>query len=468
MPIIEKKKGKKFVGRIVAVSGPVVDVEFSEANLPGIFNALVIKSPEGKSIVLEVQKHMNEHLVRTIALSQTEGLEFGMSVTDTGGPVEVPVGGELLGRMVNVLGDPIDGKGEVGTKSIERRSIHQESPALSRVSSQEKILETGIKVIDVLTPFLRGGKIGFFGGAGVGKTVLITELIHNVAFQGKGYSVFAGVGERSREGNDLYRELERSDVLKNTALVFGQMNEPPGARFRVGLTAVTLAEYFRDDLKQDVLLFVDNIFRFVLAGSEMSALLGRTPSELGYQATLASEMGKLQERIVSTDKGSITAVEAIYVPADDFTDPAITATFTHIDASVVLSRAVAESGIYPAVDALASTSAALDTDAVTPEHAAISLGVRKMLQRHKELQHIIAILGVDELSPQDKVTVSRARKILKFLSQPFITAEAFTGRKGKFVPLQKSLEGFKKILDGELDDVSEERLYMIGSIDEVN
>ena len=470
-----KKQDKRTVGRIIAVSGPVVDVEFSSeseesVNLPGIYNALTVDLPkssnERKRTVLEVQKHMNGKVARTIALSDTQGLEFGMEVIDTGGPLKVPVGEKLLGRMINVLGEPIDAKGKIGEFNQPYASIHQEAPALARVSSEEKILETGIKAIDVLTPFLRGGKIGFFGGAGVGKTVLITELIHNVAFQGKGYSVFGGVGERSREGNDLYRELERSDVLKNTALVFGQMNEPPGARFRVGLTAVTLAEYFRDNLSQDVLLFIDNIFRFVLAGSEMSALLGRTPSELGYQSTLAQEMGKLQERITSTDKGSITAVEAIYVPADDFTDPAITATFTHIDSSVVLSRSVAESGIYPAVDPLASVSAALDSDAVTLEHAKIALEVKKILQRNKELQHIIAILGIDELSPQDKMFVSRARKIIKFLSQPFFTAEAFTGRQGKFVPLEKSLEGFKKIIEGEMDEVSEEKLYMIGSINE--
>lgn len=463
-----KNDKKSSIGRVIAVFGPVVDIEFENGILPAIYNALEIPKDGEKKVVLEAQKHMSDKVVRAIALSPTEGLEFGAAVYDTGGAVRVPVGNELLGRMINVLGEPIDQRGAISGKDQKYSSIHQEAPAFSRVSSRERILETGIKVIDVLTPFLRGGKIGFFGGAGVGKTVLITELIHNVAFQEKGYSVFAGVGERSREGNDLYRELERSDVLKNTALVFGQMNEPPGARFRVGLTAVTVAEYFRDNLKQDVLLFMDNIFRFVLAGSEMSALLGRTPSELGYQSTLALEMGKLQERISSTDLGSITAVEAVYVPADDFTDPAITATFTHLESSVVLSRAVAESGIYPSVDPLASVSAALDSDAVTEEHRKISLETRKILQRNKELQHIIAILGIDELSPQDKILVSRARKIIKFLSQPFFTAEAFTGRPGKFVPLEKALEGFKKIINGELDEVSEERLYMIGDINEIN
>ncbi|NTU66487.1 MAG: F0F1 ATP synthase subunit beta [Candidatus Moranbacteria bacterium] len=451
-------------GKISQVIGPVVDVEFSEA-LPKIYNALNVKI-EGGTLVLEVHQHIGGNRVRAVAMGSTDGIRRGMEVIDTGAAISVPVGEGTLGRMFNLLGETIDGIDDE-VKMERRDSIHREAPKFSEQSTKAEIFETGIKVVDLICPFVKGGKIGLFGGAGVGKTVLIQELIRNIAKEHGGYSVFAGVGERTREGNDLYGEMKDSGVLNQTALVFGQMNEPPGARQRVALSALTMAEYFRDDQGKDVLLFIDNIFRFTQAGSEVSALLGRIPSAVGYQPTLAEEMGKLQERITSTKKGSITSVQAVYVPADDLTDPAPATTFGHLDSTVVLSRALTELGIYPAVDPLDSSSTILDPQVVGEEHYNVTRRVQMVLQRYKDLQDIIAILGMEELSDEDKVTVTRARKIQKFLSQPFFVAEQFTGTPGKYVKLEDTVRGFKMIIDGELDDVSEQDFYMKGSIDEV-
>ena len=450
-------------GTITQVIGAVVDVRF-EQELPPVYQALEVKNGEQR-LVLEVQQHLGMKEARTIALGSTDGLTRGQEVIDTGAPISVPVGPETLGRMFNVVGDTIDGKGEV--KAKEKFPIHRPAPEFVKQSVKTEILETGIKVIDLLCPFLKGGKVGLFGGAGVGKTVIIQELIRNIAQEHGGYSMFAGVGERSREGNDLYLEMTESGVLDKTALIFGQMNEPPGSRVRVALTALTMAEYFRDQEGKDLLLFIDNIFRFTQAGSELSALLGRMPSAVGYQPTLATEMGELQERITSTDKGSITSVQAVYVPADDLTDPAPATTFAHLDSTVVLSRSLAELGIYPAVDPLDSTSTILDPMVVGEEHYQVAREVQRVLQRYKDLQDIIAILGMDELSDEDKITVARARKIQRFLSQPFFVAEQFTGMPGKYVPLKETIRGFKEILSGNYDDVPEQEFYMKGAIDEV-
>lgn len=455
-------------GKISQIIGPVVDVRF-EKNLPDLFNALIVerKDDEGKihKIVLEVEGHMGLNEVRTIAMTSTDGLSRGDEVVDTGKPISVPVGKETLGRMFNVTGELIDGLSEL--KNDKKSSIHRPAPSFAKQSPKAEVLETGIKVVDLLCPFLKGGKVGLFGGAGVGKTVVIQELIRNIAQEHGGYSVFAGIGERSREGNDLYREMEESKVLDKTILVFGQMNEPPGARARVALSALTMAEYFRDEENKDLLLFMDNIFRFTQAGSEVSALLGRMPSAVGYQPTLASEMGVLQERITSTDKGSITSVQAVYVPADDLTDPAPATTFAHLDSTVVLSRPLSELGIYPAVDPLDSTSTILDPNIVGERHYNVARGIQKVLQRYKDLQDIIAILGMDELSDEDKLTVSRARRIQKFLSQPFFVAEQFTGRHGKYVSLEDTIRSFEEILEGKHDFVPEQAFYMKGGIDEV-
>lgn len=448
-------------GKITQIIGPVVDVVF-EGELPEIYDALEVSSA---NLILETQQHIGSNQVRAIALGPTEGLKRGVEVSDTGAPISVPVGREVLGRMFDVLGNPIDGKEAVKTKLQDQ--IHKDAPAFADQETKLEIFETGIKVIDLICPFVKGGKVGLFGGAGVGKTVIIMELIRNLAQEHGGYSVFAGVGERTREGNELYREMSESGVIDKTALVFGQMNEPPGARLRVGLTALTMAEYFRDKEAKDVLLFVDNIFRFTQAGAEVSALLGRIPSAVGYQSTLAEEMGKLQERITSTKNGSITSVQAVYVPADDLTDPAPAATFAHLDSTVVLSRSLAELGIYPAVDPLDSTSTALSQDIVGKEHYETARGVQKVLQRYKELQDIIAILGLDELSEEDKLAVSRARKIQRFLSQPFHVAETFTGNPGVYVPLKDTISGFKEILDGKHDSKPEQAFYLKGRIQEV-
>ena len=450
-------------GIITKIIGPVVDVKF-DGDLPKIFDALEIKT-EKKTIVLETQQHLGMNEVRTIAMSTTDGLSRGNEVTATGAPISVPVGDKVLGRMFDVTGNAIDGKPAV--EGSEKDSIHRDSPPLTSQTTGSEILETGIKVIDLICPFLKGGKVGLFGGAGVGKTVIIQELIRNIATEHSGYSVFAGVGERSREGNDLYREMEESNVLKNTALVFGQMNEPPGARARVALSALTMAEHFRDVEERDVLLFVDNIFRFTQAVSELSALLGRIPSAVGYQPTLASEMGALQERITSTDKGSITSIQAVYVPADDYTDPAPATTFAHLDSTVALSRSLASLGISPAVDPLDSTSTILEPSVVGEEHYKVARDVQKVLQKYQDLQDIIAILGMDELSDDDRLTVDRARKIQRFLSQPFFVAEQFTGMKGKYVPIKETVRGFKEILEGKHDDKPEQAFYLKGSIDEV-
>lgn len=450
-------------GTIKQVIGPVVDVEFPE-QLPGIFSALELEHGKQK-LVLEVQQHLGGNVVRTIALGPTEGLQRNLEVKDTGKPISVPVGKSTMGRMFNVFGDAIDGKEKVlGEKKLP---IHRTAPSFKDQSTKIEVFETGIKVIDLICPFVKGGKVGLFGGAGVGKTVVITELIRNIAAEHGGASVFAGVGERTREGNDLYHEMKDSGVLDKTTMVFGQMNEPPGARLRVALTALTMAEYFRDEEGQDVLLFVDNIFRFTQAGSEVSALLGRIPSAVGYQPTLATEMGQLQERITSTAKGSITSVQAVYVPADDLTDPAPATTFGHLDSTVVLARSLAELGIYPAVDPLDSTSTILDPQILGEEHYATAREVQRVLQRYKDLQDIIAILGMDELSPDDKQTVSRARKIQRFLSQPFFVAETFTGVPGKYVSLKETIRGFREILEGKHDDKPESAFYMKGTIDEV-
>ncbi|MHB0867686.1 MAG: F0F1 ATP synthase subunit beta [Thermoleophilia bacterium] len=455
-------------GKIVEVIGPVLDVKF-EGKLPAIYNALEIQLPrEDGSImrlIAEVQQHLGDNKVRAVAMDSTDGIARGLEATDTGSPISVPVGEATLGRLFNVIGESIDDLGEV--KADEYWPIHREAPAFEDLEPTDQVFETGIKVIDLLAPYVKGGKTGLFGGAGVGKTVLIMELIHNIGKQHGGVSVVSGVGERTREGNDLYLEMEESGVLNKTCLVYGQMNEPPGARLRVGLTALTMAEYFRDKLGQDVLYFLDNIFRFSQAGSEVSALLGRMPSAVGYQPTLASEMGELQERITSTKNGSITSVQAVYVPADDLTDPAPANTFAHLDSTTVLSRAISEKGIYPAVDPLDSTSRILSPAAVGEEHYKTATSVQEILQRYKELQDIIAILGMDELSDEDKLTVMRARKLEMFLSQPFHVAETFSGRPGVFVPLQETVRGFKEILEGKHDDLPEQAFYMAGGIDEV-
>lgn len=464
------------IGTIVQVIGPVVDVDFSAAgNLPKIYEALEVEfvvNGEKTKLVLEVQQHLGESWVRTIAMSSSEGLQRGIDVTATGAPISVPVGEGILGRVFNVTGDPVDERGEV--PHTKRYPIHRPAPALVDQDVKADILETGIKVIDLICPFTKGGKVGAFGGAGVGKTVVIMELINNIAKGHGGYSVFAGVGERTREGNDLYSEMAEAGVINlkelsksKVALVYGQMNEPPGARLRVALSALSMAEYFRDEKNQDVLLFVDNIFRFSQAGSEVSALLGRTPSAVGYQPTLAAEMGQLQERITSTTKGSVTSFQAVYVPADDLTDPAPANTFAHLDSTIVLERSIAELGIYPAVDPLASTSKALAPEIVGEEHYQVARGVQRVLQRYKDLQDIIAILGMDELSPEDKLTVFRARKIQRFLSQPFHVAEIFTGTPGQYVSTKETVRGFKEILEGKHDDVNETNFYMKGGIDQI-
>ena len=452
-------------GRIDQIIGPVIDIKFNEDEMPELLNAVTIKTKEGGTIVTEVAQHKGDDVARCIALSSTDGLRRGMEAEDTGAPIKVPVGKEVLGRMFNVIGDTIDNKGEVETAL--REAIHREAPSFEEQDTSAQIFETGIKVIDLIAPYTRGGKVGLFGGAGVGKTVLIQELISNIAREHGGISVFAGVGERTREGNDLYYEMMESGVIKNTAMVFGQMNEPPGARMRVALTGLTMAEYFRDQENQDVLLFIDNIFRFTQAGSEVSALLGRIPSAVGYQPTLATEMGALQERITSTKKGSITSVQAVYVPADDLTDPAPATTFAHLDATTVLSRAITQLGIYPAVDPLESTSRIMDPLIVGQEHYETARGVQEVLQRYKELQDIIAILGMDELSDSDKLIVSRARKIQRFLSQPFSVAEQFTGMQGKYLPLKETVRGFKEILEGRHDEIPEQMFLFAGGIDEV-
>ncbi len=459
-------------GKIVQVMGAVVDCEFPVGNLPHLMNALRIDQAEDKGLgtpethlTLEVALHLGENRVRTVAMSATDGLMRGMKVTDTGKAISMPVGKEVLGRIMNVIGEPVDEMGPITTK--DTLPIHRSAPMLEELDPSKVLFETGIKVIDLLAPYTKGGKTGLFGGAGVGKTVLIMELINNVAKQHGGYSVFAGVGERTREGNDLWAEMKESGVINRTALVYGQMNEPPGARLRVALSALTVAEYFRDTMGQDVLLFVDNIFRFTQAGSEVSALLGRMPSAVGYQPTLGTEMGALQERITSTKKGSITSVQAIYVPADDLTDPAPATAFAHLDATTVLSRQISELGIYPAVDPLDSTSRIMDPHIVGAEHYAVAQRVQLVLQRYKELQDIIAILGMDELSDEDKLSVSRARKIQRFLSQPFQVAEAFTGTPGKYVPLKETIKGFKEVVDGKMDDIPEQAFYMVGPIEEV-
>lgn len=451
-------------GKITQVIGPVVDVAF-EKDLPPIYEALEVQMPNKEVLVLEVQQHLGAGAVRTVAMGTTDGLARGVSAVDTGGPIRVPVGRETLGRMVDVLGQPLDDQPAVASK--KRYPIHRPAPDFTDQSTKAEVFETGIKVIDLICPFVKGGKVGLFGGAGVGKTVVIMELIRNIASQHGGLSVFAGVGERSREGNDLYYDMKGSGVLAKTSLVFGQMNEPPGVRARVALTGLAMAEYFRDEEKQDVLLFIDNIFRFTQAGSEVSALLGRIPSAVGYQPTLATDMGELQERITSTKNGSITSVQAVYVPADDLTDPAPATTFGHLDSTVVLSRALTELGIYPAVDPLDSTSTILDPKIIGDEHYQVAREVQRVLQRYKDLQDIIAILGMDELSEEDKQTVSRARKIQRFLSQPFFVAETFTGTPGKYVTLKETVRGFKEILEGKHDDKPEQVFYMKGSIDEV-
>ena len=451
-------------GTIHQIIGPVIDIKFDPAELPALLNAIRIET-EDRTVVAEVAQHNGDDIVRCIALSSTDGLKRGMDAYDTGNPIQVPVGREVLGRLFNVLGETIDEKGPVETE--QRAYIHREAPAFEEQDTTAQIFETGIKVIDLIAPYTRGGKVGLFGGAGVGKTVLIQELIRNIATEHGGLSVFAGVGERTREGNDLYYEMTDSGVINNTAMVFGQMNEPPGARMRVALTGLTMAEYFRDQEGQDILLFIDNIFRFTQAGSEVSALLGRVPSAVGYQPTLATEMGALQERITSTKKGSITSVQAIYVPADDLTDPAPATTFAHLDATTVLSRSIAELGIYPAVDPLESTSRIMDPLILGEEHYNVARGVQEILQKYKDLQDIIAILGMDELSDADKLVVNRARKIQRFMSQPFGVAEQFTGTPGVYLPLSETVRSFKEILEGKHDDIPENLFLMAGGIDEV-
>ena len=458
----------RHVGRIVQIIGPVIDVEFEPGHLPEIYNALVIDDQVGDThirITVEVQQHIGKNQVRAVAMSTTDGATRGMRVTDTGGAISVPVGNAALGRILNVLGEPVDGGPDIPA-STERWPIHRATPKFTDLEPKTEIFETGIKVVDLISPFVKGGKIGLFGGAGVGKTVVIQELINNVQKGHGGRSVFCGVGERTREGNDLYLEFKEANILDSVALVYGQMNEPPGARLRVGLSGLTIAEYFRDVENQDVLLFIDNIFRFTQAGSEVSALLGRMPSAVGYQPTLASEMGDLQERITSTNKGSITSVQAIYVPADDLTDPAPATAFAHLDATVVLSRAISELGIYPAVDPLDSSSRILDPQFVGERHYNVAIGLQRTLQRYKGLQDIIAILGMDELSEEDKLIVSRARRLQRFLSQPFFVAEQFTGFPGKYVKLQDTIESFERVLAGEFDHLPEQAFYMVAGIDE--
>jgi len=457
----------KNIGKITQIIGPVLDIEFEPGNLPAIFNAIRIEGEtSGKkfSLIAEVAAHLGNNVVRTVAMDSTDGLIRGMEAEDTGGPITVPVGRATLGRIMNVTGDPVDELGPI--ESEIRYPIHREPPSLEDQSTDTEILETGVKVIDLLEPYPKGGKIGLFGGAGVGKTVIIMEMIHNIAIEHGGFSVFSGVGERTREGNDLWLEMKESKVLDKAILVYGQMNEPPGARLRVGLAGLAAAEYFRDEEGQDVLLFIDNIFRFTQAGSEVSALLGRIPSAVGYQPTLATEMGELQERITSTTKGSITSVQAIYVPADDLTDPAPATTFSHLDATTVLSRQIAELGIYPAVDPLDSTSRIMDPKFIGDEHYQVARDVQEVLQKYKDLQDIIAILGMDELSEDDKLTVMRARKIQRFLSQPFFVAEEFTGTPGVYVKLEDTVRGFKEIVDGQHDDLPEQAFYMVGTIEE--
>lgn len=455
-------------GQVTQIIGPVIDVEFPEGNLPEIYDALTIEyENNGQPVKLttEVQQLLGENRVRSVAMSSTDGIKRGMAVTNTQQPIKVPVGKATLGRILNVLGEPVDEMGPINTNDYS--PIHKESPSLTDQNTNTEIFETGIKVIDLLQPYQKGGKIGLFGGAGVGKTVLIMELIHNIAKGHGGVSVFGGVGERTREGNDLWNEMKESGVIDKVALIYGQMNEPPGARMRVGLSALTVAEHFRDQEKQDVLLFIDNIFRFVQAGSEVSALLGRMPSAVGYQPTLTTEVGELQERITSTKDGSITSVQAIYVPADDLTDPAPATTFAHLDASTVLSRQIASLGIYPAVDPLESTSRVLDPNVIGEEHYNVARTVQQILQKYKDLQDIIAILGMDELSEEDKIVVNRARRIQKFLSQPFSVAEAFTGMSGKYVKLEDTIRSFKEIIEGKYDHLPEQAFYMVGSIEEV-
>lgn len=468
---MEKEKDKTGrIGRVVQVIGPVVDVEFKEGELPEIYSAIRITSkgfdnPTPIDIIVEVEQHLGENRVRCVSMHPTEGLSRGMEAVDLESPIQVPVGEATLGRMINVIGDPVDNMGEIKTDIYY--PIHRQPPTLEEQSTTMEMFETGIKVIDLIQPFLKGGKIGLFGGAGVGKTVIIMELIHNVAQKHGGYSVFAGIGERTREGNDLWLEMKQSGVINKTALIYGQMTEPPGARLRVGLSALSVAEYFRDEMNQDILLFIDNIFRFVQAGSEVSALLGRMPSAVGYQPNLASELGELEERITSTKKGSITSVQAIYVPADDFTDPAPATTFAHLDATTNLSRALTEKGIYPAVDPLNSFSRILDARIIGDEHYRVARDVKEVLQRYKDLQDIITILGMEELSEEDKVIVARARKIERFLSQPFNVATEFTGREGKYVTIDETVRGFKEIVDGQHDDKPEQAFYMMGGIDDV-
>lgn len=453
------------IGKIVQVIGPVIDIRFSPEHLPTIKNAIRVKVNDTETMTAEVAQHIGDDIVRCIAMSSTDGLTRGMDCEDTGGPIMVPVGDEVLGRMFNVLGQPIDGLGEVVAK--EHLPIHREAPTFAQQQTSAEILETGIKVIDLLCPYAKGGKIGLFGGAGVGKTVLMQELIHNIAIEHGGRSVVAGVGERTREGNDMYNEMKESGVLKNTVLAYGQMNESPGARMRVALSALTMAEYFRDEQHQDVLLFIDNIFRFTQAGSEVSALLGRMPSAVGYQPTLATEMGQLQERITSTDQGSITSVQAIYVPADDLTDPAPATAFSHLDAKTVLDRGIAALGIYPAVDPLGSGSRMLDPLVIGEEHYEVARGVQQILQRYKELQDIIAILGMEELGEEDKKIVARARRVRNFLSQPFSVAEQFSGLKGIYVPVKETVRSFKEILDGKYDELPETAFMSVGTIEDV-
>lgn len=453
------------IGKITQIIGAVLDIKFTEGNLPEINDAIKVPTKDGKELVVEVSQHLGDDIVRCIAMGSTDGLVRGMDAIATGAPISVPVGENTLGRMFNVLGNPID---EINPPTgVETWPIHRKAPAFEEQATSQEMLETGIKVVDLLCPYQKGGKIGLFGGAGVGKTVLIQELIHNIATEHGGYSVFTGVGERTREGNDLYYEMKESGVINKTTMVFGQMNEPPGARMRVALTGLTMAEYFRDKGGKDVLLFIDNIFRFTQAGSEVSALLGRMPSAVGYQPTLQTEMGALQERITSTKNGSITSVQAVYVPADDLTDPAPATTFAHLDATTVLERSIAELGIYPAVDPLASTSRILDPRIIGQEHFEVARGVQEILQKYKELQDIIAILGMDELSEDDKLVVNRARKVQRFLSQPFFVAGQFTGLEGKYVPIAETVRGFKEILEGKHDDVPESYFLNAGSIDEV-
>jgi F-type H+-transporting ATPase subunit beta len=453
------------IGYITQIVGPVVDVRFNEGNIPAILNALKVKSGDGRVVVLEVLQHIGDSRVRCVAMAATEGLSRELETIDTGKPISVPVGKEVLGRMFSVTGDPIDDKGAFSAAQYD--SIHRAAPSFEEQQPTTNVLETGIKVIDLISPYAKGGKIGLFGGAGVGKTVIIMELIRNIATVHSGYSVFSGVGERSREGADLWKEMIESGVIEKTALVFGQMNEPPGARMRVALAGLTMAEHFRDQGGQDVLLFIDNIFRFIQAGAEVSALLGRIPSAVGYQPTLANEMGSLQERIASTSKGSITSIQAVYVPADDLTDPAPATTFAHLDATTTLSRQIVELGIYPSVDPLASSSRILDAAVVGDDHYNTARRTQQILQRYKELQDIIAILGMDELSADDKLIVSRARKVQRFFSQPFFVAEKFTGISGRYVPVKETIKGFKLILDGECDSIPEQAFYMAGSINDV-